>query len=721
MTDFLPEQAMTRATLVNQDAVFQLTQRTDQTGRSNGALGRLQPGDIVRAVVTRTLGNGLFGVSIRGNEFVTSSGESLTPGQVLTLQVGDGSSRGTPGLVAEAGSPEARPQGAGLENEGIVDQQARRAVQGEQLRLPTSGRTGPILELRVIDDTSRAAPAAPTDEAASAPSTSPLVRPDGALDRLLARRPELAPRITELLNDFQNRPPGLGGQLRDLTGLISRVVQSNDPAGQTNLAESLGRLSSQLLQSQTLENPSELSRFLSDRLLPLARGLEGNVVRATTGATVSNTSTAPTLSETTEGATNAARTVVAQPPIPEGTSEAADRGTLREAIADIRNQLATVREQLTAYASREPGTSAPMQEALERVDLVRNLLDMKAQLQDLSRNQQEPSTIVQQTLARVALARNALSGLSQITTEARGSALPSSPGVQTTAAGLSGAPLSRAAIDALTLANATATETRPLAQPADPQIVSADAQHAPPPESTEARPEQQAALATNRADTPTPGGSATSSETSTARPESVAFQNDLKGQLLELRSSLQELAAHSSPSGGDTIREALAQTDQLVHQLTSQQVRNAEAPTHYQFVELPVDPRSGIDEARLHVFYRERGQAEPPSENDPFTVALFLNMTRLGDVLATLTSVGPAIAVSFAVENSEIESILGEQADDLRELLQQAGHQGATVTVRQKGRVTEPTPTEDLDDLWQAFLALVPDESDPGQRLNQEA
>lgn len=195
------------------------------------------------------------------------------------------------------------------------------------------------------------------------------------------------------------------------------------------------------------------------------------------------------------------------------------------------------------------------------------------------------------------------------------------------------------------------------------------------------------------------------------------FESDLKGQLLELRTQLQQLQ-NQSP-GNPSLSAAIARTDALLEQVTAQQVRNLDGLNQYAYAEIPVDPKTGIREARLQVFYRNRNQSAraADAEVDRFTIAMFLNMTRLGDVMTVVSSVEGSLSVNFTVNNEAADELLTQQADNLREALSQAGHPLATVTVRTATPPTHATGTE----TWDEFLSLPIPPGGAGERLDSEA
>ncbi|MFO0944555.1 MAG: flagellar hook-length control protein FliK [Planctomycetota bacterium] len=196
------------------------------------------------------------------------------------------------------------------------------------------------------------------------------------------------------------------------------------------------------------------------------------------------------------------------------------------------------------------------------------------------------------------------------------------------------------------------------------------------------------------------------------------FDGDLKGQLLELRTHLESLAANRQEVP-QAIQQAITRVDSMLQQVTAQQVRNLQGLNQYLYAELPVDPRTGIQEARLQVFYRNQGSTPKTKDPDRFTVALFLNLSKLGDVSAVVSGVDRAVTVGFSVEDPKVASMLEGQSQLLRDSLVRSGHAGATVTVRHTTK--EDVQRSGDDPLWSQFLEIQPKDGDPGSRLNAEA
>ena len=221
----------------------------------------------------------------------------------------------------------------------------------------------------------------------------------------------------------------------------------------------------------------------------------------------------------------------------------------------------------------------------------------------------------------------------------------------------------------------------------------------------------------------------TDAATTTLSPSTRAavqgtFDGDLKGQLLELRTQLTTLADHQ-PEAASSVQQAIQRTDMLVNQVTAQQIRNVDGLNQYVHVQLPIDPKTGVQDAHLQVFYRHQnsGSDGAAEEDNRFTVALFLNLSKLGDVLATVTGVDGTISVGFTVNSPETKELLSGSLDELRSGLLAAGHEGAMITVREMPRPETASPAADApeDDLWDEFLSQSPLSTEAGSRLDQEA
>ncbi len=200
------------------------------------------------------------------------------------------------------------------------------------------------------------------------------------------------------------------------------------------------------------------------------------------------------------------------------------------------------------------------------------------------------------------------------------------------------------------------------------------------------------------------------------------LDSDLKGQLLELRGRLESIAV-DSPS--PAVSASIARTDRLIEQLASQQIRNVDGLNQYLSVALPIDPKTGVSQAQLQAFYRKGEGGRVPSLDDSsrFTVALFLQLSRLGDVLATVTGVEGTVSIALTAENSSAAEHLSRGLDELRLGLDQIGQDGAMITVRER-------PALDLsslngstlsDDLWGDFIEPTLTPATAGSRLDREA
>ena len=619
---------MTRISLQTLDAVQQLQQRSLQQGQMGGALARLAPGQILRAEVVQNLGNGLFSLNIQGNQVVSASSTPLTVGQVLTLQVSttDGGQPTMHVLTLAEGAVAATGGGnqAGVaENGQLADIVAQRqalgidtprvgaqAQSGVQTRgQPATAEPAVLTDLRALVGQVAEQSASETASRVD-PRLSGLLRSDGPVARLLTQRPDLAPRIEQLLTQLRQRPDGLGTGLDKLASELARLTRNVEPAQRPALAGAQTRLTSQILGRELFDQPKLLAQALGNRLEQLARGLEASVARQLTP--------------------NAA--------VPTGT-------------ATVANTAA-------------PASSAPTVVVLGTLEGTSTVV---------TANTSTPGAVAAPDTAGAAAASVATEpGQPNVTAQ---SASDARPIVATTTEGAAGKP-------ADTALGAQMREGEPSATP--------------------------------------------TAETRAAAPPAASreviqgtFDGDLKGQLLQLKTQLQDLAA-SQPRPDAAIQQAIARTDVLLDQVTAQQVHNLDGLNHYAHVELPVDPRSGIGEARLQVFYRKNQRSKGAEDSDRFTLALFLNMTRLGDVLAVVTVVDEAISVAFTVQDRQVERIMSHGAQSLRDALMEAGHSGATVTVR-KAMPRPATEPSAADGLWREFIEPPPCEGESGYHLNTRA
>lgn len=504
---------MTRISLVNLEPIRLTQLQTPTAGRSS--ISELTPGDILTAQVVRSLGSGRFLLNLQGNQLVAASNSPLTSGQQISLQVSsnhDGQASVhlltlAEGTVAEVGG---KPSGH------AVDLGA--------------GQIG-ARQSSLISQLPREAFSEPDADAVREVSArlQQVLRSDGPLQRLLERKPELAPRIEALVTQILNRPRGLGPNITQLQAELRSVLNSLPAARQPALASTQNRLAAQLFPAELMDHPEELAQNLVTRFESIAKGLEASLAKVLPEAEAAQTHSGPT--------------------------SAANSKQIDEAAT------ATAKE--TAAKSSEAASTS------------------------------KSNALIQRT-----------------------------------------------------------------------------------------------------------------------------FEGDLKGQLLELRSQLHQLSEQNL--GNNSLQQAISRTDTLLEQVTAQQVRNLDGLNQFVYADIPVDPKTGIQEARLQVFYRNRhrGNGGSGSEVDRFTIAMFLNMTRLGDVMTVVSSIEGSLSVGFTVGDEAAEQLLAEHSQGLREALSAAGHPAATVTVR---RTTNEAASAGVDENWDEFLSLPLPPSSSGQRLNSEA
>lgn len=631
---------MARLSLQTLEIVSQLQQRSGEAVQTFGGLPRLVPGQLMRVQVLQALGNDLFLLNVRGSEVVGSSSTGLTPGDVLTVQAAttaDGQaniqllSTRTGALADVAG----RPDVTGLENQQPVDAQARILLLRES-GLPA--KAGAAATQATSPPPLAAETAAQAARGPLPAELAALIRPDGPVARLLAQRPDLAPRIEQLLSQLLDRPEGLGPQLQALADQLGVVSRSAGAGSPPNLEAAQGRLLGQLLSPELLDHPEQLAQALANRLAPLARGLESAISRLA-GSGSPPPATAGQAASTAQAAHPTAGQSVLSNPLSSAPATLA-RGERPVPGGPIAGGAATSPGGTVAQGTPAASGSPAAQPGPTPI-AAGNSPSVPTELTAL----RPPVAASQAPTGQAAVAPDA-AGISQLVGE------------------------------------------RPVSVLAGAQ--SAPAASAPPP----AEPEFAGTLVRG------------------------VFEGDLKGQLLELRTQLQGLAT-SQADPSPSLQQAIARVDLLMNQVAAQQVRNIDGLNQFLYVELPVHPRSGIEEARLQVFYRKRGRGEPMSNSERFTVAVFLTLSRLGEVLAVVTGLGEAVTVGFTVDDPLVEQLLVDQSDDLRDGLARAGHAGATVTVRRKPEPAPESPAAN-DDLWRLFLESQPTENRPGARLDAE-
>jgi hypothetical protein len=582
------------------DPVAATTQAVGVGSSPAELIDRFPSGQVIRAEVIRILAENLFTLSIPGGTIQAKSDIPLSPGDQLLLEI----NRNAPAPGQNAGAPQFR----------LVSQNSTTA-------LPTDGSSlRPVVNNAIANS-------ADLRGAIVVPSA----RPGGAIDQLAQARPELAPRIEELLRLTDQRPGSLGDGILRLQQDVGRVANSLprsatvSPDALTSIA---GRTVQQLVNSSALSDPPQLAADLLRQYVSLARGFEAKLASADLPSRSSeNSVSSPGLPVASESASTISPTASQTRPLTDSATEPPS-----ENLPAPANRAASLLLSALAESNRSsalPGESSPGVISEKPVPLRADL----------------PPAAPKETLA--ASKEVALSSRS------------SDPAAS-----------SRASVQ-------------------DPSIP------------TEGSP--------NRTD---------SSGPTTVRG---VLDGDLKGQLLELRGKLETVAVQT-PSPGVTA--SIVRTDRLIDQLTSQQLRNVDGLNQYFSVALPIDPATGVSQAQLQAFYRRSSNGGVPTLDDTsrFTVALFLQLTQLGDVMATVTGVEGTVSVSLMAETPEASDRLTRSIDELRGGLAEVGQTGAMITVRPRPLPSEPTSAgEQAESLWDDFRMEAPLASTAGSRLNREA
>ena len=100
----------------------------------------------------------------------------------------------------------------------------------------------------------------------------------------------------------------------------------------------------------------------------------------------------------------------------------------------------------------------------------------------------------------------------------------------------------------------------------------------------------------------------------------------------------------------------------------------------YQFLELPVREADGFRRAHIHSFSEKGGGPNAPQTPTHRTV-LDIETTRLGPLWIALHAAEGHCACRIKAVEHEVAALMRNEADALRESLQGAGYQNASVTV----------------------------------------
>jgi hypothetical protein len=572
-------------------------------------IDRLPTGQIVRAEVIRLLSENLLTLSVPGGSIQAKTDVPVSAGDKLLLEV----SRDSQGAAS-------------------LRLVSRDSISTEPTTPATVAKTG------------AAGPGALAGDGLADSKLAGLTRAGGAIEQLVRSRPDLAPRIEQLLQQSDQRPTSLGEGIVRLQQDVAQIAQSvprSTGVSLDPLTAIAGRAVSQLIGEASLADPPSLAATFLNRVVELAQGLESKLARVAD----------PILSATTLTDPRAVTSATAPGQAPTGLPA---------------TQAVTAVGSTVGNGAGSPSLPVAAESARAEDLLLKSLPSLDKSVEA------SPGVIRAAVVSQLA--------------EIAGDAAKSSPNLVVGAGEGKGA--------------------RAESAPANGDSAAVPS-----------RVDSGASLSTTTAKL---DGVAEGNAATTVRG---VLDGDLKWQLLELRGKL-EAVAQEAPS--PTVTASIARTDRLIEQLTSQQLRNVDGLNQYLSVALPIDPKTGVSQAQLQAFYRRSPGGGAPSldETSRFTVALFLQMTQLGDVLATVTGVEGTVSVSLTAENAEATDRLTRSLDELRSGLGEMGHASAMITVRQRPAVSEvegDTGGAGTEGLWGDFVEQVPMAVVAGQRLNREA
>ncbi len=155
-----------------------------------------------------------------------------------------------------------------------------------------------------------------------------------------------------------------------------------------------------------------------------------------------------------------------------------------------------------------------------------------------------------------------------------------------------------------------------------------------------------------------------------------SLRTDVRGNLARLRNTpaFQEwLRSTGQAKSFNTAAE------RLVERLSGMHLQNLRGIEHpYAFLELPIDPQSGMHRAQIHLFNEGKGRGRS-FENKTTLVAFDLSTSHLGDLWITLQILHHRCVCRLRATSQPAVEALSNAADELIEHLDQVGHPGAHV------------------------------------------
>jgi hypothetical protein len=150
------------------------------------------------------------------------------------------------------------------------------------------------------------------------------------------------------------------------------------------------------------------------------------------------------------------------------------------------------------------------------------------------------------------------------------------------------------------------------------------------------------------------------------KPPTELLADDLKWALLRLRSRLQVTLA-GGDSGAETV---LAQLERTIAMIDAHQVEDVHGQQNgYFMLELPMQPETGFEGARVRFFYRRGRAGDPAVDVNNCTALIDVKMSRLGQIKALLTVVRGTLSCQIMSSRSDVTKLLTAESGGLRSAL----------------------------------------------------
>lgn len=168
----------------------------------------------------------------------------------------------------------------------------------------------------------------------------------------------------------------------------------------------------------------------------------------------------------------------------------------------------------------------------------------------------------------------------------------------------------------------------------------------------------------------------------------MALARDLKGQLLELQSKLENHARleaqriASTTGQGRVVQELLHHVKQAANSIELQQLSNqfAKQENHPILIQIP-DPFSpGTKTARLYIRRDEQGKGKKQGEKKDFNLVFLLNLTHLGNLRVDAKLHDNDVTAKITTQNKAVADFIGANTSKLESRLKEAGFNAAVTS-----------------------------------------